>query len=69
MTRKQLLSGSLLGGLGLEASRHARAQVVFPPKTVPPELREVDEWINADHPLRLDGQHGKVVVVHFWTFG
>ena len=34
----------------------------------PPELRNVDEWINSK-PLTLEGLKGKVVVLHYWTFG
>jgi thiol-disulfide isomerase/thioredoxin len=33
-----------------------------------PELTAVSTWINSP-PLKLDGLRGKVVVVHFWTFG
>lgn len=33
-----------------------------------PELRGVNEWINSE-PLTLEAQRGKVVVLHFWTFG
>ncbi len=71
MTRKQFVTLPLATGLGavLTAPTTAEAQFVFPPKTVPPELREVDEWINTDQPLRLEAQKGKVVVVNFWTFG
>ena len=34
----------------------------------PPEFKGVSEWINSK-PLKLSGLKGKVVVVHFWTFG
>jgi hypothetical protein len=33
-----------------------------------PELRDVEEWINTK-PLQLKDLRGKVVVLHFWTFG
>ncbi|MBL8850984.1 MAG: redoxin domain-containing protein, partial [Planctomycetaceae bacterium] len=33
-----------------------------------PALADIAEWINSD-PLTLEDLHGKVVVVHFWTFG
>lgn len=33
-----------------------------------PELRQVSAWINSP-PLSLESLRGKVVVVHFWTFG
>ena len=34
----------------------------------PPELQGVTEWINSK-PLTLAGLKGRVVVLHFWTFG
>ena len=33
-----------------------------------PELRQVSAWINSP-PLSLESLKGKVVIVHFWTFG
>src|SRR5262249_14706487 len=33
-----------------------------------PELRGVEDWINSG-PLLLEDLRGKVVVLHFWTFG
>ena len=33
-----------------------------------PEFKDVEEWINTK-PLLLKDLRGKVVVVHFWTFG
>jgi cytochrome c biogenesis protein CcdA/thiol-disulfide isomerase/thioredoxin len=33
-----------------------------------PDMRGITAWINSD-PLTLDGLRGKVVLVHFWTFG
>lgn len=33
-----------------------------------PELRGTGPWLNSE-PLQLDDLRGKVVVVHFWTFG
>ncbi|HRX87218.1 MAG TPA: hypothetical protein P5572_19500, partial [Phycisphaerae bacterium] len=33
-----------------------------------PELTGITAWLNAD-PLTLESLRGKVVVVHFWTFG
>jgi peroxiredoxin len=33
-----------------------------------PELRGIDEWINSK-PTSLADLKGKVVVLHFWTFG
>ena len=37
-------------------------------KIAAPELQGVDEWINT-RPLQLKELRGKVVVLHFWTFG
>ena len=34
----------------------------------PPELQGISEWINSK-PLTLAGLKGRVVVLHFWTFG
>ena len=33
-----------------------------------PELQGIEEWINSK-PLKLKDLKGKVVVLHFWTFG
>ncbi len=33
-----------------------------------PELVEVTDWVNSK-PFKLADQKGKVVVLHFWTFG
>ena len=33
-----------------------------------PQFRGVTEWINSK-PLSLKDLRGKVVIVHFWTFG
>ena len=33
-----------------------------------PEFKEVSEWLNTK-PLHMRDLRGKVVVVHFWTFG
>lgn len=33
-----------------------------------PELIDTGEWINS-HPLKLSEQRGKVVIVHFYTYG
>jgi len=31
-------------------------------------LKDLDEWMNSK-PLQLKDLHGRVVVLHFWTFG
>jgi hypothetical protein len=33
-----------------------------------PELKGIEAWINSK-PLSLKDLKGKVVVLHFWTFG
>ena len=33
-----------------------------------PELAGITDWINSD-PLTIESLRGKVVLVHFWTFG
>ena len=33
-----------------------------------PEITN-DVWLNADEPIRIADQRGKVVLVEFWTFG
>jgi hypothetical protein len=33
-----------------------------------PEITGIEEWINAK-PLKLKDLRGKVVALHFWTFG
>lgn len=40
-----------------------------PPKSKQaPEFAEISEWINT-RPLTMKDLRGKVVVIHFWTFG
>ncbi len=33
-----------------------------------PEISEGLEWFNTKHPLKLSEQHGKVVLLDFWTY-
>jgi peroxiredoxin len=33
-----------------------------------PELAQIDHWVNSEE-IKLVDQKGKVVVLHFWTFG
>jgi membrane protein insertase Oxa1/YidC/SpoIIIJ len=68
---KQLLSlfaGTLLLGAALMPLATAQAEQPAEMKIAAPELKEVDEWINSK-PLQLKDVRGKVVVLHFWTFG
>jgi hypothetical protein len=59
-----------MGGLVmlLAGGRLALAQQPVAMRVRPPELRNVEEWINSK-PLTLEGLKGKVVVLHYWTFG
>ncbi len=40
----------------------------FPNLGIAPEI-ENEVWVNADEPVTLASQRGKVVLVEFWTFG
>ena len=42
--------------------------VKIPGNQAMPEFADISEWINSD-PLTAKGLKGKVVVVHFMTFG
>jgi hypothetical protein len=46
----------------------ARAQEPVAMKIAAPELQGIEVWINSK-PLTLKELRGKVVVIHFWTFG
>jgi thiol-disulfide isomerase/thioredoxin len=41
-----------------------------PPSPAPmaPQLAGISQWLNSN-PLTIESQRGKVVVLHFWTFG
>jgi hypothetical protein len=34
-----------------------------------PELTGGTEWVNVKEPLTIAGLRGKVVMLHFWTYG
>jgi hypothetical protein len=40
----------------------------FAGKVNAPEFPPGFEWINTDHPVRLSGLRGKLVLLDFWTF-
>ena len=52
--------------LALRTSACAQETVAL--KTAAPELKGIETWINSK-PLTLKELRGKVVVLHFWTFG
>jgi len=60
--------GVLVLGLSLTAVPWAGAQQPVAMKIPAPELKDIDEWINSK-PMSLKDLKGKVVVLHFWTFG
>jgi hypothetical protein len=66
MQRSRL--GTLLLGLSLTALPSASAQQPVAMRVPAPEFKGIDEWINSK-PLSLSDLKGKVVVLHFWTFG
>jgi hypothetical protein len=68
---KKLLSvsaGTLLLGVALLPFATARAEQPTEMNIRAPEFEDIDEWINAK-PLEFKDLRGKVVVLHFWTFG
>ena len=60
--------GALVLGLSLTAVPGAGAQQPVAMKLPAPELKGIGEWINSK-PTSLKDLKGKVVVLHFWTFG
>lgn len=60
--------GGLILALSLTAVPWAGAQQPVVMRIPAPELRGIDVWINSK-PLSLKDLRGKVVVLHFWTFG
>jgi len=41
----------------------------LPGRVRAPEFIEGLDWINTVKPLTLDGLRGKIVLLHFWTYG
>lgn len=54
------------GAVGFPRSMYAQQPVAM--KIAAPELKGIEEWINTK-PVRLKDLRGKVVALHFWTFG
>ncbi len=61
-------SCALVLALLLTIAHTVGAQQPAAMKIPAPEFQGIDEWINSK-PLSLKDLKGKVVVVHFWTFG
>ena len=57
---------ALIAGAALATSAPAQEPVAM--KVAAPELDGIEAWINSK-PLALKDLKGKVVVLHFWTFG
>jgi hypothetical protein len=57
-----LLAAVLLSLAAASAEQPAEMNIAAP------EITAVDEWINTK-PLEFKDLRGKVVVLHFWTFG
>jgi hypothetical protein len=57
-----LLAAALLPFATASAEQPAEMNITAP------EFKDVDEWINTK-PLEFKDLRGKVVVLHFWTFG
>jgi hypothetical protein len=60
------LAMSVVLALTLRTAASAQEPVAL--KIAAPELRGIEPWINSK-PLTLTELRGKVVVLHFWTFG
>jgi hypothetical protein len=69
MRRLFVISAAVLVvGLILPGVRSLPGQDPVAMKIPAPELQGIEEWLNSK-PLKLKDQKGKVVVLHFWTFG
>lgn len=62
LTDAQKQHWATLGGKPFDFARLRQVAVAAP------ELRAVDAWVNTA-PLSLAGLRGRVVALHFWTFG
>lgn len=64
LTLAAAASAALVSALATQA----RAQEPAAMKIAAPELEGIEAWINTK-PLALKDLRGKVIVLHFWTFG
>ncbi|MFL5341970.1 MAG: hypothetical protein ACJ8F7_17625 [Gemmataceae bacterium] len=62
--RRALWPGLLLALTAARAAGQEPAAMNVPA----PELRGIEAWLNAE-PTTLAALKGRVVVLHFWTFG
>jgi peroxiredoxin len=62
------ISTALLAALLIASNAWAVEPATFKAKAPELEPRGEDEWINSK-PLKLSELRGRVVVLHFWTFG
>ena len=60
--------GVLILGVSLTAVSWAGVQQPVAMRMPAPELMGIDEWINSK-PMLLKDLKGRVIVLHFWTFG
>lgn len=66
-----VLSGAIVAlivGSAMAMPPQAGAQQPVAMQMAAPELKGIDLWINSK-PTALSDLKGKVVVLHFWTFG
>jgi hypothetical protein len=63
-----VLAGTLVLVVALVPLPTASAQQPAEMNTAAPEFKDLDEWMNSK-PLQLKDLRGRVVALHFWTFG